>query len=134
MRPKKQILLVDADEDQLAISRCIFTLRGYQVFSAISSWEALEQLKLHPGIAVAVVNMSGIRWVRLIREMGHRHPEVRTILTSEYFWPKGLEHHADRFLDGRYKLTALLDQVRILARRKRGRKKAHVPQEIAIGA
>lgn len=140
MRPKKQILLVNADEIGLSLERLRFTLLGYQVYSALTGREAVQMAELYPGILVAVITMTGVRWSALIEEIKTIIPDIRIILTSGLVRTGEIEHQADCCLGVEdFSLKALRDWVGVLAARKRGPKNpvavaGPAVKEIVVGA
>lgn len=84
-----QVLLVD--DHPLVIEGLSSLLRDAAdlrvVATAVSGYQALEQLRAHPGIRVAVVdlNMPGMSGVELMRLMEQQFPAVRALALSVYY-------------------------------------------------
>ena len=129
MRPKKIILCVDHNEQNLAIRSFLLETRGYRVLAATSPHEALERLERFARGEIALLlcdlmmpQMEGTELIRRAREL---QPGLPTLLVSGTV--TGFERGcgADVFLPkGACSAGELLERVRVLVARKRGPKKA----------
>ena len=127
MRPKKVILLVDANEETLSIRTFVLTIHGYRVLPAATARAALRLLEeIEPGTVDLLIadlqlpRMDGNELVRRAREM-HRH--LPTLLISDVVSHFDGELAADALLlqcaNGQ---AELLKRVHMLSQHKRGPK------------
>lgn len=89
LREVIQILLVDDHPLVIeGISSLLRELDDIRVAATASSgYEALQRLREHPGVRVAIVdlNMPGMGGVELIRQMQQQHPAVHALALSVYY-------------------------------------------------
>jgi two-component system, OmpR family, response regulator CpxR len=123
-RPKKIILVVDDNEQTLSIRRFLLDNAGYRVLSATSGEEALNILR-EGGIDILLTDliMPNMDGNELIRRAKQIDPDVRTILISGTIKNHGHAYRADAFIPKGMPVRILLENVRVLAARKRGPKK-----------
>jgi len=120
MRPKKTILLVDANEERRSLNSFKLHTRGYRVFAASNADDALA---ITDAIDLAIVNLP--EGNDLIRAMKKTRPEMRTILMgTEEDVPC---HDADMLMHEGASGASLLERVRVLVERRRGPKKHLIP-------
>jgi len=82
----EKVLLVDDQSEVLETAISLFTHLGYEVLSADNGTQALETLRLHPGIAilfsdVVMPGMSGVELGKLARQ---EFPDLKIVLASGY--------------------------------------------------
>jgi PAS domain S-box-containing protein len=82
----EKVLLVDDQSEVLETAINLFTHLGYEVLSADNGTQALETLRLHPGIAilfsdVVMPGMSGVELGKLARQ---EFPDLKIVLASGY--------------------------------------------------
>ncbi len=81
----KKILLVDDEESIHLLYREELEEDGYEVHSALSGEEALEQLSIiSPDLVILDINMPGINGIDVLRRMKEIHPQLPVILCSAY--------------------------------------------------
>jgi len=76
-----RILLADDDVDQLTLQHALLTAVGHEVFTAVSSAEALHCIEQYsPDLVVADLRMpdaaDGLEFIRAIRESGYLAPII----------------------------------------------------------
>ena len=64
-----RILVVDDEEDILALLRDLFTMKGYQVLTAATGEQALEQCSKAPDLILLDVNMPGMDGFTLCKKI-----------------------------------------------------------------
>jgi two-component system response regulator CpxR len=128
MRPRKTILCVEDNEQQLGIRKFLLETRGYRVVGMGSSAEALEYLKeAMPGsvdLLMSDLIMPQMDGNELIRRAKQMHPGLPSLLVSGTVTSFDRAANADAFLPkGACSPIEVLDRIRILVARKRGPKK-----------
>lgn len=128
MRPRKTILVVNANEAHLGMQRFMLETRGYRVLVAYDVATALE---LHaPGVDLVLGFADGMlkAWAALAEQMKALRPETAILLLTKLKSPNArfsLAPLADSVMDGNATSTVeLLERVRLLVARKRGPRKA----------
>lgn len=78
------VLLVDDEAPFVETMADRLSLRGIQVFSALSGAEALERLEENRDIEVVIldVQMPGLDGVETLREIKRKHPLIEVIMLS----------------------------------------------------
>ena len=139
MRPKKIILCVDDNEQELSVLRFMLTTNGYRVFAATSGQEAIG---LFTGAQVDLVlsdyampQMNGQQVIERLKRMA---PHVPMILLGDPQAMGGEIHAADALL-AKKSLSAqeLLERIKVMSARKRGPRKGStrvVPVELAVAS
>jgi CheY-like chemotaxis protein len=133
MRPKKLILCVDDNEQILSVRTFLLETRGYRVLATTSSQQALERLQqFAPGtidLLLCDLLMPQMDGNELVRRAKQLHPGLPAMIVS------GTVHAADRavcadiFLPkGASSPAEMIERIRILVARKRGPRKALLPQ------
>jgi CheY-like chemotaxis protein len=128
MRPRKTIVCVEDNEQQLSVRKFLLETRGYRVVAMTCASEALEYLQSAvPGSVdllmsdLVLPQMDGNELVRRAKGM---HPALPTLLVSGTVTSFERAAAADAFLPkGACAPAELLDRIRILVARKRGPKK-----------
>lgn len=126
MRPKKVILCVDNNEQELSVLKFMLTTNSYRVFSASNGQEAIavvasgQQLDLVI-TATQMPQMSGSQLVERLKRMA---PHVPMVLLGDTPTTNNEIHAADASLTRRNCSTMeLLDLIKRMSTRKRGPRK-----------
>ncbi|MBZ5573815.1 MAG: response regulator [Acidobacteriia bacterium] len=125
MKPKRTILCVDNNEQQLSIRKVMLQTRGYRVVACTGSHEALEVFR-KGGIDLVLADllMPGLDGAKLIEEIKALSPQTPAILLSAKVKTYDHDTRADIFLPkGMYAPVELLERIRMLMVRKRGPKR-----------
>lgn len=119
MRPKRQILIVDANEERAAIWRCVLFNKGYAVRSAATAPEALNAA--WDFSAEGVMLMLPLPEAQsLIRQLRQNMPLARVLAFAEGMREMPAEIEADSFQIGRPPVATIIEMLRVLTARKRG--------------
>jgi|SRR5580704_6312952 two-component system response regulator CpxR len=129
MKPKRTILCVDSNEQQLSIRKVMLETRGYRVVACTAGPEALEIFKKGAiDLVLADLSMPGVDGVQLIRSVKAFSPHTPAILLSSKVKTYEQDTCADVFLPkGMAAPAELLERVRMLLVRKRGPKRMQPP-------
>lgn len=120
MRPKKRILLIGADAEQLSVRRYILATHGYAVFATSAAGEALSVCcDFIPEVILLCIPFPETE--RLLRELRLVAPQTSVIAISQDRVPPFLAGVIT--LSGYFSTADLLERVRISTQRKRGPKK-----------
>jgi two-component system response regulator CpxR len=125
MKPKKTILCVDDNEQNLSIRKILLETRGYRVLACNSGELALEAFR-RGGVDLVLTDllMPGVDGSRLIEEVKRLSPQTPAVLISGRIKVYERETLADLFLPkGMYEPAELLERIRVLLVRKRGPKR-----------
>jgi two-component system response regulator CpxR len=123
MRPKKIILIVDADPEQLSIRSFLLRTRGYRVIAVASAPAAIAIFTGGQAeIVLAELALSGMDGNALIGCLKEISPSTPMILTSDSVRAGERAHRADRFLSKGHTSADLVECIRIMSQRKRGPK------------
>ncbi len=125
MKPKKTILCVDDNEQNLSIRKILLETRGYRVLACNSGELALEAFR-RGGVDLVLTDllMPGLDGSRLIEEIKRLSPQTPAVLISGRIKVYERETLADLFLPkGMYEPAELLERIRVLLVRKRGPKR-----------
>ena len=125
MRPKKVILCVDDNEQELSVLKFMLATNGYRVVSATSGQEAIS---VFAGTSVDLVltdyampQMDGNQLVDRLKQIA---PHVPMILLGDLQKMSGEIHAADALLAKKNCSTQeLLERIRLMSARKRGPRK-----------
>lgn len=140
MRPKKIILCVDDNEQELSVLSFMLSTNGYRVISATSGQEAIE---LFSGNAVDLVladyglpQMNGGQLVERLKQIASHVP---MLLLGEPQKMSGEMHAADALLAKKgCSAQELLERIKVMSARKRGPRKGsqrHAPElELAVAS
>jgi two-component system response regulator CpxR len=129
MKPKRTILCVDSNEQQLSIRKVMLETRGYRVVASTAGTEALEIFK-QGGIDLVLADLSlpGVDGGQLIQSVKAFSPHTPAILLSSKAKTYDHDTRADVFLPkGMSAPSELLERIRILLVRKRGPKRLQPP-------
>ena len=132
MRPKKNILCVDDNEQVLSVRTFLLETRGYRVIALTDPHEALEVIaRSLPGsldLLLADLVMPQMDGNELVRRAKELHPQLPAMIVSGTITAYDRSGRADVFLPkGACTPAELLERVRILVARKRGPKKYSLP-------
>ena len=126
MRPKKVILLVDANEQSLSVRKFMLETRGYRVVEAPSAAMALERFA-DGGIDLVLSDLllPGMDGNEMVRRMKAESPETPALLLSATVKDFARAEAADAFLPkGAVTPSEMMERIRVLLVRKRGPKRA----------
>ncbi len=139
MRPKKVILCVDDNEQELSVLMFTLSTNGYRVLAASNGQEAIAVFSATPQIDLVLADthmpqMSGIQLAERLKRM---RSHVPMLLLGDAQAVGGEMHVADAVM-ARKNCTSfeLLERVKVMSARKRGpRKGAHrVAQDDVLAA
>jgi two-component system, OmpR family, response regulator CpxR len=125
MRPKKVILCVDDDEQDLSVLKFMLSTNGYRVLATTTGQEALGILAAN-AVDLALVDyampqMNGDQLVRRLKQIASHVP---MILLGDPQKTGGLVHSADALLPKKTCSTQeLLERIKVMSARKRGPRK-----------
>ena len=124
MRPKKVILCVDNNEQELSILKFLLTTHGYKVVSAVTSQEAISVFSgLQIDLVLAAYGMPQMNGGQLIDQLKRIAPHVPTILLGDSQAASQI-HVADAMLAKKNcPPLELLERVKVMSARKRGPRK-----------
>jgi len=139
MRPKKVILCVDDNEQELSVLKFTLTTNGYRVLAASSGQEAIAVFSAEPQIdlVLADTHMPQMSGIQLAERLKRIRSHVPMLLLGDA-QAVGGELHVDDAVMARKNCTSfeLLERVKVMSARKRGpRKGAHrVAQDDVLAA
>ena len=126
MRPKKVILCVDDNEQELSVLKFMLATNGYRVLSASNGQEAIAVFATAPQIDLVLADttmpqMSGSQLVERLKRM---RSHVPMILLGDAQAAGGEMHVADAVM-ARKNCTSheLLERIKVMSARKRGPRK-----------
>lgn len=128
MRPKKIILCVDDNEQELSVTKFLLYTNGYKVFAAINAQEALaifaeQQIDL----VLADHTMPQMTGGQLINRLKEIAPHIPMILLGDPQRMLGEMNAADALLAKKQcSPQELLEKIKLLSARKRGPRKGSV--------
>lgn len=125
MRPKKVILCVNDNEQDLSVMSFMLSTHGYRVLSASNSREAVNMFANHLiDLVLADGAMAQTSGDQLLRQLKGMASHVPMILLCDPQKISGQPHAADALL-ARKNCTSqdLLERVKIMSARKRGPRK-----------
>ncbi len=126
MRPKKVILCVDDNEQELSVLKFMLATNGYRVLTASNGQEAIAVFATAPQIDLVLADttmpqMSGGQLVERLKRMGGHVP---MILLGDAQAATGEIHVADAVLAKKNCSTQeLLERIKVMSARKRGPRK-----------
>ncbi|MGD0786364.1 MAG: response regulator [Terracidiphilus sp.] len=128
MRPKKVILCVDDNEQELSVLKFMLATNGYRVVSASSGQEAIgifSEMQVDLVLAdYAMPQMNGNQMVDRLKQIA---PHIPMVLMGDPQRMGGEMHRADALLSKK-QCTAqeLLERIKVMSARKRGPRKGTV--------
>ena len=140
MRPKKIILCVDDNEQDLSVLKFMLTINGYKVVSAINGHEAIGLFAENQVDLVladhAMPQMTGGQLLDRLKKMA---PHVPMILLGDPQRMGGELHAADALLAKKScSPQELLERIKVMCTRKRGPRKGTLrlapAEELAVAS
>ena len=128
MRPKKVILCVDDNEQELSVLTFMLETNGYRVLSALNGSEAIGLFAQHPvDLVLADFGMPHMNGSQLVDRLKQIAQHIPMILLGDPQKMGGDMHSADALLAKR-NCTAqeLLEKIKVMSARKRGPRKGSV--------
>lgn len=125
MKPKRTILCVDSNEQQLSIRKVMLETRGYRVVTCTAGAEALDIFK-RGGIDLVLADLTlpGADGGQFVQSVKAFSPHTPAILLSNKVRTYDQDTGADVFLPkGMSAPAELLERIRMLLVRKRGPKR-----------
>ncbi len=139
MRPKKVILCVDDNEQELSVLRFTLATNGYRVLAASNGQEAIAVFSTAPQIdlVLADTNLPQMSGVQLAERLKRMRSHVPMLLLSN--GPAGgSEIHVADAVVARKNCSSqeLLERVKVMSARKRGPRKGaqRIPQDDSLAA
>ena len=132
MRPKKNILCVDDNEQVLSVRTFLLETRGYRVTAVNNPHEALVHIQGSvPGsidLLLCDLLMPQMDGNELVRRAKQLHPSLPAMIVSGTVTAYDRAGRADVFLPkGACSPAEMLERIRVLVARKRGPKKIVLP-------
>jgi two-component system, OmpR family, response regulator CpxR len=141
MRPKKVILCVNDNEQELSVLKFMLATNGYRVLAAANGQEAIAIFASEPQIDLVVsdTNMPQISGSQLVERLKRMKSYVPMILLGDAQAINGEIHAADAMLARKNcSSQELLERVKIMSARKRGPRKgaqrAQPMEELAVAS
>jgi CheY-like chemotaxis protein len=131
MRPKKVILCVDDNEQELNVLKFMLATNGYRVISAESGSEAVQAFSESAiDLVLADYSMPKMSGAQLVRRLKQIAPQVPMILLGD---PQRIDaKDADAVLAKKHcSAQELLERIKAMTTRSRIRKKFLTPAEVA---
>ncbi len=125
MRPKKIILCVDDNEQELSVRKFMLSTNGYRVLSATNGEEAIERFnEAQVDLVLTDFAMPRMNGIELIAKLKQIATHVPMILLSETQQVGNDPHRADAVI-AKKSCTPLelLERIKIMSARKRGPRK-----------
>ena len=125
MRPKKVILCVDDNEQELSVLKFMLATNGYRVVSASSGQEAIDVFAASQvDLVLADYAMPQMNGNQLVDRLKQIAPHVPMILLGDPLRMGGEMHGADALLTKKNcSAHALLERIKVMSARKRGPRK-----------
>jgi len=125
MRPKKVILCVDDNEQELSVLKFMLATNGYRVVAATTGKEAIEVFAETPvDLALVDYSMPQMNGCQLIERLKQIAAHVPMILLSDPQKMTGEVHAADAMLAKKNcSPQELLERIKVMSARKRGPRK-----------
>jgi two-component system response regulator CpxR len=129
MKPKRTILCVDSNEQQLSIRKVMLETRGYRVVACTGGADAMDIFKKGGiDLVLADLTMPGVDGGQLIQSVKAFSPHTPAILLSGKAKTYDQDTRADVFLPkGMSAPVEILERIRLLLVRKRGPKRLQPP-------
>ena len=125
MRPKKVILCVDDNEQELSVLKFMLSTNGYKVVSASNGQEAIGLFAANQvDLVLADFNMQPMNGDQLVHRLKAIAGHVPMILFGDPHMTGGEIHVADAMLAKKNCSTQdLLERIKLMSARKRGPRK-----------
>ncbi len=138
MRPKKVILCVDDNEQELSVLKFMLITNGYKVVSASTGQEAIELFsETQVDLVLSDYGMPQMNGDQLTERLKQLAPHVPMLLLGDPQKMGGEVHAADVVLAKKNCSTQeLLERIKVMSARKRGPRKGtiRVPQVVELAA
>jgi len=142
MRPKKVILCVDDNEQDLSVLKFMLATNGYRVVSALNAQEAIGIFAINQvDLVLADFAMPQMNGNQLVDRLKRMAPHVPMILLGDPQRMGSEMHAADALVPKRnYSPQELLERIKLMSARKRGPRKGTLripqvqPQELAAAS
>jgi CheY-like chemotaxis protein len=141
MRPKKIILCVDDNEQDLSVRKFMLSTNGYRVLSATSGDEAIEQFnEAQVDLVLTDFAMPRMNGAELIAKLKQIASHVPMILLADNQQTGSEPHRADAVIPKKNCTPLeLLERIKIMSARKRGPRKGTqravlAPNELAAAS
>jgi CheY-like chemotaxis protein len=128
MRPKKVILCVDDNEQELSVLKFMLATNGYRVISASSGQEAIGVFAASQvDLVLADYAMPQMNGNQLVDRLKQIAPHIPMILLGDPQRMAGEMHAADALLAKKNcSAHELLERIKVMSARKRGPRKGTV--------
>jgi CheY-like chemotaxis protein len=128
MRPKKIILCVDDNEQELSVMKFMLDINGYKVAAAINGQEAIAIFSSTAvDLVVADQSMPQMSGGQLVERLKQIAPHIPMILLGDLQRSAGEIHGADLLLAKKQcSPQELLERIKIMSTRKRGPRKGSI--------
>jgi two-component system, OmpR family, response regulator CpxR len=125
MRPKKIILCVDDNEQELSVLKFMLTTNGYKVISALNGQEAIGAFASNQiDLVLADFNMQPMKGDQLVHRLKAIAAHVPMILMGDPQMTGSEIHVADAMLAKKNcSPQDLLERIKVMSARKRGPRK-----------
>ena len=122
MRPKKILLLVNDNVQELSVMSFMLETNGYRVIQANSGKEAIKFFaEEHPDLVLADFVMPLMDGRKLVAKLKQITPYIPMILLGDPMTMAGEIHSADALVDKKNISTCeLLERIKVMSARKRG--------------
>jgi CheY-like chemotaxis protein len=140
MRPKKVILCVDDNEQELSVLKFMLATNGYRVVSATNGREAIGIFsETSVDLVLADYSMPQMNGCQLVERLKQIAAHVPMILLGDPQKMAGEMHAADALLAKKHcSSQELLERIKVMSARKRGPRKGSqrlVPEvELAVAS
>jgi len=139
MRPKKVILCVDDNEQELSVLKFTLATNGYRVLAASNGQEAIAVFSTTPQIdlILADTNMPQMSGFQLAERLKRMRSYVPMLLLAEGQAVGGEIHVADAVMARKgCSSLELLERVKVMSARNRGPRKGaqRIPQDETLAA
>ncbi len=133
MRPKKVILCVDDNEQDLSVLKFTLSTNGYRVLSTTDAQEALRLFSEHlVDLALVDHSMPQMNGDQLVGKLKQIAGHVPMILLGDPQKMSGQIHAADALVSKKCSSHELLERIKVMSARKRGPRKG--TQRVAQGS
>ena len=128
MRPKKVILCVDDNEQELSVLKFMLATNGYRVLSASNGQEAITLfVETAVDLVLADFAMPQMNGNQLVNRLKQLAPHIPMILLGDPQRMGGDIHAADALLAKKNcSSQELLEKIKVMSARKRGPRKGSV--------
>jgi two-component system, OmpR family, response regulator CpxR len=141
MRPKKIILCVNGNEQELSVLKFMLTTNGYKVMSAATSQEAMNAfVGIQIDLVLADMNLQQLHGEQILQRLKKMAGHVPMIVLGDPQASSGEIHVADAMLAKKNCTSMeLLERIKLMSARKRGPRKgaqrlAPSPAELAAAS